>query len=960
MQTQPQIRQSKDDLNHVSSRTRVKRAARFRQRPSSRGPQHARFLFYAWWGGSSAEGSAPPKFPEAAGRATNNKRTLLRTTFLLLALLIISAQISSATSITTTSGNVIYVDSAGNVNPNLLGNYVSYNVTNDTGAPIADAWVTIGNFNGGFVSLGVNENGIYHVGQLAAGATRTVFFYLDVDCSTFQAGKCNVNTAQSFTVSLYSGPPTSNLLGSQAFSVTVLDTTAALANKVTSVVASSNNPVLGAIVTVTTTGNTGTIGNNNIFYYSPATYFDWQATSFRLYSTSISFSGGATVTNQLLVPTSAIPSSASDYTEVATYLVQGTTSSPTPVSPVAFIGSGTQIKHTDTSKFASSFPPVGTTSNAVTISKLASASVLPTGGTVTYTLRATNTSSSNVSLDNFVDTLPSTPAAVSYVAGSSKFVGSSIADPVISGSSLTWSGTFIVPANGTADLTFTASIPNTAGTYTNSAVGHIGSTQIDTTLATTDNAPATVSLSVGAGTINGTVYLDANHNGTLDSGETWSSGASVFVNLVSGSSVSQSITVPAGAGTFSFSGVLAGTYSIVVTNSATATTAIALSGFAFVEPTNGQLQVTIPSGVTTTNNQNFGLFKGSVVKGTVFKDTGAGGGTANNGVLDGGETGLGGVAIKATDGGSTTFDSTLTASDGTYSLFITPGATTVAVIKTNPANYIATGASVGNTGGSYNRNTDTVSFTKSGEGFFTGVNFGLVPVNTFQPDGAQQALPGNVLFYAHTFSPGTAGQVTFTLASTPSPSNVSFGHVFYQDTNCNGVLDSGEPVISGAITTVAGTNVCIIMKETVPLGTPLNSTDAAVITASFTYTNASPALTATYTVKDMTTVGTGTTAGLKLTKTVDKATALPGANLTYTLTYTNDSTDVLSNLKINDSTPAYTTFVSAACGSPLPANLTACTFTAPSVGSTGNIQWTFTGTLAPTQTGTVTFVVKIQ
>src|SRR5262249_59690240 len=124
----------------------------------------------------------------------------------------------------------------------------------------------------------------------------------------------------------------------------------------------------------------------------------------------------------------------------------------------------------------------------------------------------------------------------------------------------------------------------TAGTYTTSAVGHIGSTQIDTTLATTDNAPATVSLGVGAGTINGTVYLDANHNGTLDSSETWSSGASVFVNLVSGGSVSQSITVPAGAGTFLFTGVFSGTYFIVVSNSATQTTATAPRRFCFAGP----------------------------------------------------------------------------------------------------------------------------------------------------------------------------------------------------------------------------------------------------------------------------------------------------------------------------------------------------------------------------------------
>jgi len=39
--------------------------------------------------------------------------------------------------------------------------------------------------------------------------------------------------------------------------------------------------------------------------------------------------------------------------------------------------------------------------------------------------------------------------------------------------------------------------------------------------------------------------------------------------------------------------------------------------------------------------------------------------------------------------------------------------------------------------------------------------------------------------------------------------------------------------------------------------------------------------------------------------------------------------------------------------------LTGCSVTTPAVGASGAIQWTFTGTLAPSQTGTVTFVVKI-
>jgi len=490
--------------------------------------------------------------------------------------------------------------------------------------------------------------------------------------------------------------------------------------------------------------------------------------------------------------------------------------------------------------------------------------------------------------------------------------------------------------------------------------GGVSSGTVLTATATLGGATSEFSGNVAvsvASSISGKVYVDANHNGLADSTEDWTGGASVFVNLVQSGVVVQSITVPGGAGTFTFSNVATGSYSIVVTNSATATTASAPSGFAFVNPTAGSLQVTVTSAALT--NQNFGLFHGSLISGTVFKDLGSGV-AGNNGVLDSGEAGLAGVSVRATDGGTTTFDSVLTAADGTYTLFITPGATTVAVIKTNPSGYISTGAQVGNTGGTYNRNTDTVTFTKAGEGFFTNVNFGMVPVNTFEADQAQQGLPGAILIYSHTFAPGANGQLTLTVASTSNPANVNFSRVLYRDANCNGNADPTDPVITGALSTTAGANICIILKVTIPPGTPFNSTDNSIITANFSYTNANPALTASYTVRDLSTVGTPANAGLRLEKSVDKATALPGATLTYAITFINDSSSPLSTLKINDSTPAYTTFVSAACGSPLPNNLSACTITAPTAGQTGSIQWTFTGTLGPSQTGTVTFVVKIQ
>jgi uncharacterized repeat protein (TIGR01451 family) len=465
----------------------------------------------------------------------------------LLTVLALALAPAAVASVSTTSGSILYVDTSSNVQPNLLGNYVSYNVTNDTGSPIADAWVAIGSFTGLYVSLAAHETGMAHLGPMAAGATRTVFFYLNVNCSSFSAGQCNVSTPQPFTVRLYSGRPTTNLLDSQSFSVTVQETIAAQANKVTTVVTSSNSPTLGALITVTVTGNTGQIGSGKLFYASPETYFDFPADSFRLYSTSVTFSGGNTGTylDQLLVPSSAFTStSATDYSFVATYQVSGPTSGLTAVSPVAFISSGNATKHTGTSSYAS-FPPIGTTSNSLVVTKLVNSSIWPSGGIPTYTVRITNSASSSVTLDDLVDSLPVSPASVTYVPGSATFAGNPIADPSISGSTLTWTGIFVVPANGSADLTFQASVPNVGGTYTNSAIAHISSTQIDSTLATSDDSPATVSLNVGTPDLT----IAKTHIGNFAQGQTGASYSITASNSGTGittGTVAVTDTLPAG------------------------------------------------------------------------------------------------------------------------------------------------------------------------------------------------------------------------------------------------------------------------------------------------------------------------------------------------------------------------------------------------------------------------------
>ena len=89
--------------------------------------------------------------------------------------------------------------------------------------------------------------------------------------------------------------------------------------------------------------------------------------------------------------------------------------------------------------------------------------------------------------------------------------------------------------------------------------------------------------------------------------------------------------------------------------------------------------------------------------------------------------------------------------------------------------------------------------------------------------------------------------------------------------------------------------------------------------------------------------------------------AKTGDVLVYTIRFSNQSKDVLANVRLNDITPAYTVFASAACGSPLPNGITQCRLTQqPAAGAFGNVEWTLDGQLQPGASGLVTYSVTVQ
>jgi len=112
------------------------------------------------------------------------------------------------------------------------------------------------------------------------------------------------------------------------------------------------------------------------------------------------------------------------------------------------------------------------------------------------------------------------------------------------------------------------------------------------------------------------------------------------------------------------------------------------------------------------------------------------------------------------------------------------------------------------------------------------------------------------------------------------------------------------------------------------------------------------------TASDLTYVG-----GLKVVKSADKTAVVPGDIVTFTLAYTNGNPvsggSVFQSIVLNDTIPAGLVFVSASCGTPLPASLTSCTVTPVAVGAGGTVKWTLAGSLSVGNSGTVALKLKV-
>jgi uncharacterized repeat protein (TIGR01451 family) len=475
---------------------------------------------------------------------------------------------------------------------------------------------------------------------------------------------------------------------------------------------------------------------------------------------------------------------------------------------------------------------------------------------------------------------------------------------------------------------------------------------------------------VGGGVpVSGTVYADLDHDAMRDAGEA-GAGVATWVKLVPVSAPGSAQQVAAASpvtGAYLFASVPGGDFTLVLDDNASASdvTPSHPPGHIGTEAAPGLRPATVP-GIGGLVNQDFGLWPGSRIDGRVFRDDGAGaagGAGANDGVQQAGEMGVVGVALelRAAACASGVCDTTVSDGAGDFALWLPAGAAgaAVTIAETNPAGWLSVSGAAGATGGAYARATDLVTFTGAAGVILGGVRFGDVPPNGFAASGAGGVAAGGVTFYPHVFVAGSAGAVTFGAVQTPSPSIGGWSLDLVRDLDCDGAIDPGEVTVGAALPLVAGERVCLVARHAAPATAPAGATEQATLTASFTYAGAAPPLSASATLSNLTTVLAGGN-GLVLTKAVDRASALPGELLTYTITYTNLSNAPLTAIEVADATPAWTVFEDASCGM-AGTGLLACGITQqPAAGATGAVRWTMSGSLLPGGSGSVSYRVRVQ
>ncbi|HEX2092171.1 MAG TPA: DUF11 domain-containing protein [Longimicrobiaceae bacterium] len=357
--------------------------------------------------------------------------------------------------------------------------YVAFRVTNTSGTRQTDLRATISGFSGG-ITLAGGQPASQYIGSLAAGASRNVYWFVTYPCAFDISATLTVSVtdASAGAVTGSGTVTTKSMISAQAGGVLVSGTL-------------GPGAVVGQTIHLDVTYDFGGADVGTTYDLQPVGNTSFNAGCFQMVGSLV------TTSNILAIPSGTADQQYFTASERQTgngqqatiryyfkYLCAGVTSTARPYSNQL---SGTQLKYSSNYE---SF--VGPTLPGATIGFTVAKSVSPTtlnaADTVTYTVTVQNVSAFTAELDSIVDVLPAGVTYTGIAAGSGVTAANSGSVPASPATgTIRWRGPYTVPAGASLTLLYRASVPRTAGTYTNSATAYSGLTAVGTA-----SAPVTV------------------------------------------------------------------------------------------------------------------------------------------------------------------------------------------------------------------------------------------------------------------------------------------------------------------------------------------------------------------------------------------------------------------------------------------------------------------------------------
>jgi uncharacterized repeat protein (TIGR01451 family) len=365
---------------------------------------------------------------------------------------------------------------------------------------------------------------------------------------------------------------------------------------------------------------------------------------------------------------------------------------------------------------------------------------------------------------------------------------------------------------------------------------------------------------------------------------------------------------------------------------------------------------------------------GFVLSGRVILDNGLDGGTAHDGVPNGGEKGFAGAAIRLTDCGATDHARTITDGAGGFSLTLPAALSGETCVVLEPVGgHLGVSGNIGDTDGTLSASHDEVRFTPAPDTAYSDVVFGMIALPSFTGDNSVVVTAGSSVALAHRYSATTSGVVSFTFENeTAMPGPAAFSYTLYKDDGCSGTLGDEDRPLTTMVGVEAGEEICLIVLVQAVSGIPAGARLAYDLVATTALANLAAALTAAN--HDTVTASTaGTIALSKRVRNISSggeagpfavsSSGSPGDVLEYAIIFTNPSKDAVSNVQVFDETPAFTRLAEPMAVEREPSGMQCAPSVPPGGGSSdyaGDLQWECTGSMAGGGEGEVRFRVRIE